>query len=201
MNAEHHLILHGLAIKKYASALDVASVVGVPADVASHYLQRQMDAGRVLRNAEKYSLAPTTRVALWGEYSRHYAAVREHEDFVAAYEAFEEINMRLKALITQWQVVEVRGAAVPNDHSDAAYDERVLGRLSTLHDGADRILARLARHLARFSIYREKLVAALERAEDGPIEWVSDVRIESYHTVWFELHEDLLCVMGRTRTE
>ena len=50
-------------------------------------------------------------------------------------------------------------------------------------------------------IYREKLGAALEKAEDGAIPWVSDAKIESYHTVWFELHEDLLQLMGRERNE
>jgi len=45
------------------------------------------------------------------------------------------------------------------------------------------------------------LTAALERAEDGAIEWVSDVRIASYHTVWFEMHEDLLRALGRERVE
>jgi hypothetical protein len=55
--------------------------------------------------------------------------------------------------------------------------------------------------LPRLGIYARKLQAALEHAEDGAIEWVSDARIESYHTVWFEMHEDLLRVLGRERQE
>ena len=46
-----------------------------------------------------------------------------------------------------------------------------------------------------------KLGTALEKAEDGAIEWVSDAKIESYHTLWFELHEDLLRLMRREREE
>ena len=38
-------------------------------------------------------------------------------------------------------------------------------------------------------------------AEKGEIAWVSDARIESYHTVRFELHEDLLRLMRRERGE
>jgi hypothetical protein len=45
------------------------------------------------------------------------------------------------------------------------------------------------------------LGAALEKAEDGEIAWVSDAKIESYHTLWFELHEDLLRLMRRERAE
>jgi hypothetical protein len=33
------------------------------------------------------------------------------------------------------------------------------------------------------------------------IEWISDAKIESYHTLWFELHEDLLRLMRREREE
>jgi hypothetical protein len=53
----------------------------------------------------------------------------------------------------------------------------------------------------RLSWYARKLSAALERAEDGAHEWVSDAKIESYHTVWFEMHEDLLRLLGRERSE
>ena len=52
-----------------------------------------------------------------------------------------------------------------------------------------------------FASIGDKLLAALEKAEDGAIEWVSDAKIESYHTLWFELHEDLLRLMGREREE
>jgi hypothetical protein len=55
--------------------------------------------------------------------------------------------------------------------------------------------------VARFSYYRTHLEAALEKAEDGAIEWVSDARLPSYHTVWFELHEDLLRLLGRKRQD
>jgi len=70
-----------------------------------------------------------------------------------------------------------------------------------LHQRAELALDRLASALPRFSIYRDKLGAALEKAEDGEIAWVSDAKIESYHTLWFELHEDLLRLMRRERAE
>ena len=49
--------------------------------------------------------------------------------------------------------------------------------------------------------YSKGLLEALEKAEDGDIAWVSDAKIESYHTLWFELHEDLLRIVGRIRSE
>lgn len=201
MKSDHHLILHGLAIKKYADAKQVAGIIGATtADVAS-FLKAQVKKGRVAINNDKYALLPTTRVAVFGDYSRHYADMRNNAEFVAAYADFETVNVSLKQLITHWQVIELQGAAVTNDHSDQAYDSRIIDRLGHLHERAERVLTALARQLPRMQIYGEKLTRALEQAEDGAIEWVSDVRIESYHTLWFELHEDLLCIMGRTRDE
>lgn len=201
MKSAHHLILHGLAIKKYAGAEDIAGITGVnPAEVA-RYLAEQVEKGRIVANNEKYSMTPTTRVALSGDYSRHYWQLRHNAQFVRAYEDFEKINISLKQLITSWQVMEVQGSAITNDHSDEAYDSKVIDRLGALHERADRILAVLTSQLPRMQIYRDKLTKALEKAEDGAVEWVSDARTESYHTLWFELHEDLLCMMGRTRDE
>ena len=201
MKSEQHLILHGLAIKKYADAAQIAGIIGATtADVAS-FLKAQVTSGRVAEHNDKYSLLPTTRVALFGDYSRHYAEVRQNAEFLGAYVDFESVNIGLKQLITHWQVIEMHGTAITNDHTDESYDSCIIDRLARLHQRAERILAALTRHLPRMQIYRDKLALALERAEDGASEWVSDVRIESYHTLWFELHEDLLCIMGRTRDE
>jgi hypothetical protein len=201
MKSDHHLILHGLAIKKYAGVDDIAGIVGVdPEDVAT-FLKEQVARGRIVESNDKYSLKPTTRVALAGDYSKHYCDIRKDANCVRAYEDFERINISLKRLITNWQVIELHGSVVANDHTDDAYDSRVIDRLGDLHERADRILAVLSNQLPRMQIYRDKLASALERAEDGAIEWVSDAKKESYHTLWFELHEDLLCMMGRTRDE
>jgi hypothetical protein len=104
-------------------------------------------------------------------------------------------------VITDWQTLKVGGAPVANDHSDNAYDEKVLDRLGQVHERIEPVLKALAAPLQRLSVYLTKLTQALERAEDGEIGWVSDVRRESYHTVWFELHEDLLRIMGTVRDE
>jgi hypothetical protein len=140
-------------------------------------------------------------MALDTEYTPLYEDVRANSAFASGYEEFERLNATLKQLITEWQTVDVRGHRVPNDHSNKDYDEKLIDRLGNLHERAELALDRLASVLPRFSIYRNKLSAALEKAEDGEITWVSDAKIESYHTLWFELHEDLLRLMRRERDE
>lgn len=198
---EMHLLLHGIAIKKHADAAAIAAVVGLDPQKAVSLLADAVKRGRAVEAAGKFMLTPTARMALEGDYSRYYGEHRANAEFVEAYEAFERINVDLKALITDWQTLELGGERIANDHTNQDYDRRIIDRLGNLHERADKIFARLGRHLARLQIYRDKLLGALEQAEDGAVEWVSDVRIDSYHTVWFELHEDLLRIFGRQRSE
>ena len=195
------LLLHALAIKKHATVEEVAPLAGVALDEAGATLERAADSGRAVVANGKYLLTPLARVALEGSYSRHFDDLRADEKFIAAYEDFERINVQLKALITDWQTISVGGERIANDHSNKAHDAAAIDRLGDLHERADRIFERLAAAHPRLAFYRERLLSALEKAEDGAIEWVSDAKIESYHTLWFELHEDLLRMAGRQREE
>jgi hypothetical protein len=47
--------------------------------------------------------------------------------------------------------------------------------------------------------HKDRLNAALDRISAGDNDYVSGVRVDSYHTVWFELHEDLLATLGIER--
>jgi len=196
-----HLVLHAIGVKKHTDAAAICAFLGMPAEAVTRLLADLTRGGRVIETQGKFALLPLARVALDGQYSREYAALRSDDGFIEAYEAFERINVQLKTVITDWQTIEIGGTRAPNDHSDAAYDDRVIGRLGDVHDRAERVLRSLERSVARFSYYRTHLEAALEKAEDGAIEWVSDARLPSYHTVWFELHEDLLRLLGRKRQD
>jgi hypothetical protein len=164
-------------------------------------IARLVEAKRAVEVQGRYALTPPARMALDSDYSRLYADLRANPQFKAGYDGFERINGALKQLITDWQTVTVGGERIPNDHGDKDYDGKIIDRLGDLHERAEAVLDQLAGALPRMRIYREKLLAALEKAEDGSIAWVSDAKIESYHTLWFELHEDLLRLMGREREE
>jgi hypothetical protein len=199
--SDPHLVLHAIAIKKHGTAEAIAGVVGLDPVEVSATLSRLAADGRVVENQGRYMLTPMARFALEGDYSRHYDELRGDQPFLDAYEAYERVNVTLKSLITDWQTLEVGGERLINAHADKDYDAGIIDRLGDLHERADRVLQSLAASLPRLQIYRDKLLAALEKSEDGAIEWVSDARIESYHTVWFELHEDLLRMLGRERQE
>jgi len=195
------LVLHGVAVKKHADAAAIATLVGLAPATVADLLARAVAGGRASEVNGRYLLTPAGRLIVEANYSREYAAARADVDFLAAHQRFEAINSELKQLVTDWQTRAIGGRQVANDHGDADYDARIIDRLGALHERVTPILAACARRVARFAGYGQRLEQALERAEDGQHAWVSDATLDSYHTVWFELHEDILRVLGRAREE
>ncbi|MGR8950290.1 MAG: hypothetical protein ACU84Q_19775 [Gammaproteobacteria bacterium] len=201
MTTDLHLVMHGVAIKKHGTAAAIAGIIDRPVELVNAVIESAVAGDRIIDADGKYMLSPAGHMIVASEYSRFCGDLREDQGFVQAYEQFELINAELKQLITDWQTMEVGGKRVNNDHSDKDYDAEIIDRLGDLHERFEPILNRMVSTLARMKVYREKLELALENAEDGKIEWVSAADIESYHTVWFEMHEDLLRVLGRVRDE
>ncbi|MFM2277873.1 MAG: hypothetical protein RLZZ444_104 [Pseudomonadota bacterium] len=198
---DQQLALHGLAIKKHGDAAEVAAITGLDVSHVQVFLDEAVAGSRAVKAGAKYMLTPLAQVALKSSYSREFAAERANEALSRAYDDFEKINEQLKQLITDWQTMDIGGAKVANDHSNKDHDAKIIDRLGNLHERAEPMLDRLAAGLGRLAVYKGLLQQALEKAEDGDITWVSDARTMSYHTVWFELHEDLIRVLGRQRVE
>lgn len=118
-----------------------------------------------------------------------------------AYGEFLELNGGVLTVCTDWQVRAGSDPMILNDHCDSQYDDSVLGRLGILHSQAARLLDSLSSEMDRFALYSPRLSKALESARRGGLDWVTKPVIDSYHTVWFELHEDLLATLGRSRSD
>jgi pyruvate,orthophosphate dikinase len=93
------------------------------------------------------------------------------------------------------------GQQVINDHLDAGYDASVLATLGALHDEARAWLESCLVGLPRLATYLIRLDHAARLASEGDGMYVASPRVDSYHGVWFELHEDLILLAGRTRKE
>jgi pyruvate,orthophosphate dikinase len=116
-------------------------------------------------------------------------------------EQFHAFDARMKQIVTAWQVREIGGEQVLNDHGDAAYDRDLLDQLAALHSDTVEWLSPLASALRRFAAYRTRLSRALNLARVGDQRFVASPRVDSYHSIWFELHEDLIRSAGRRRSE
>jgi hypothetical protein len=194
-------VLHGLALRRKADLAALGQTTGLEAAAIEAALAPALADGRAIAARGLFVLAPAGAAWLQQQYPQVFAGHRADAALIEAYARFEVINRELKGLITRWQNLNVGGQSVVNDHRDAAYDGRILDQLSALHGRAESLIARMAASLPRLQRYAQRLGEALERAEGGDIDWVSGVRCDSYHTVWFEMHEDLLRLLGRSREE
>jgi hypothetical protein len=196
------LTLHGLAVKKAGGPEAVAGILGADEAEVSSALDAAVAAGHAIGAKGTYMVTPAGRAWLDERYPEAYAGLRADEASGAAYERFERINRELLKLFTDWQMVPAPGGGRhPNNHDDADYDRGIIDRLGDLHERALKNLTRWTELQPRMEAYVERLEHAYDRSLAGEHEFVSGARIDSYHTVWFELHEDLLRMLGREREE
>jgi len=118
----------------------------------------------------------------------------------AALDAFLALDQRMKGIVTGWQMRDAE-AGVVNDHANADYDRAVLDRLAALHKDTVDWLTPNETGWPRLGGYRIRLGRAAEAAQAGDGRYVASPRVDSYHGIWFELHEDLIQLAGRTRAD
>lgn len=120
------------------------------------------------------------------------------QDLDRLFDGFLPINRRLRDVCSAWQT---RPDGTPNDHSDAAYDDTVRDRLDEVHSAIGPILRRMAAVEPRLAGYRPRLQEALDKFDDGESNWLASPLIDSYHTVWMQLHQELILMLGLTRAD
>jgi len=198
------LALHGVRILGFAATPAVARRVALdPADTEE-----------LLRDAEAYGWVQHAQFADLGGWSLTERGRAQDELLLAdeltrvdgrdevrdVYRSFLPLNGRLQQACTDWQLRPTPGDRLAgNDHSDAAWDARVLDELAAIDRGLGPLVTRLAGLLARFGGYDERFAAARRRAAAGEAGWVDGTHVDSCHRVWFELHEDLVATLGISR--
>jgi pyruvate, orthophosphate dikinase len=132
-----------------------------------------------------------------------YAYEREQAGPVIGdvYESFVPINDDIKQIVTDWQMRQVGGELTVNDHSDSRHDERVIARLRRTDAKVSTALAPLSDAVNRFDLYPRRLRRALTLIGEGDHSMLAAPLKDSYHTVWFELHEELIILSGRSRAD
>lgn len=126
----------------------------------------------------------------------------ESSRLAAGYREFLVHNAAVLEVCTDWQVVTgPSGVATVNRHDDPEYDAAVIERLVERHRAAAPLVGRLGDELEEFAAYPTRLDHAVGRTVAGDHEWFTRPLIDSFHSVWFELHEDLLLATGRERID
>jgi hypothetical protein len=195
------LVLHGLRLRPIASPAAVADLAGMDADEVESLLNEAAGEGLVVRREGRisgFALLPPGRQAHQQMLADELAATGARDAIHDAYKRFLGLNGELLEVCTAWQLKDPV-AQVLNDHDDPDYDRSVIDRLVDLHDRVGPVLADLGEALDRYRTYGERFAAALGRVLAGDTSYVADPMVPSYHTVWFELHEDLLATLGIDR--
>jgi hypothetical protein len=196
------LVLHGLRLKGQAGAAAVADSAGmVTAEVESWLERLAADGLAVHRDTPQgWSLTPAGRAEHSRLVGREIDMAGVRPAIERAYERFRALNTGVLDACSRWQVREIAGTTVVNDHRDPEYDARIVADLAALHNRVGPLCDDLAGALERYRPYRRQLSRAVEKVEAGERDWFTKPVLPSYHTVWFELHEDLLTTLGLDRT-
>lgn len=184
--------LHALKIKGRASVEEVAAVTGGDAESAAELLNGL--AGEELVVERTTGRRPGWMLSSAGR-ARHEAMLAEgvtdedRDEIAEIYKGFLDLNATVKEISSKWQ-----GA------SDDAARFDLIEDIHEIHPDAVDVLTRSGEVIERFARYGDRLSAALDMVEEDPRFMVSPA-VDSYHTVWFEAHEDYLLTLGRTREQ
>ncbi len=196
------LALQGLRLKGRTQADAIAALYGLELAVVESTLAQLGEAGLAqFREGRTDFWMQTAEGKAEGErrMAAELDAAGARARFTEAYERFKVLNAEMLAVCTRWQVKDIAGEQVINDHADPAYDEAVIAELAGLDDGVQPIVADLSSVLDRYGIYAGRFTTALDNVRAGQQEWFTRPIMESYHTVWFELHEDFFGTLGIDR--
>jgi DNA-binding transcriptional ArsR family regulator len=190
--AEMDEVLHALGIKGRASLEEVADVLGNVPSATEQSLRKLEIAGLVIER-------PTGRRPGWmlsssgrdAHANQCWASISSgaRAQLVAEYKSFLQINTRAKTACSVWQTT-----------SDEQRRAELLMELGEIHEHVEPVLARCGEIVPRFGRYGARLTEALKRAQHDP-RYVVSPTVDSFHTVWFECHEDFLVTLGRSRHE
>jgi len=196
------LVLHGVRLKGFAEPNALASLFALDENDVTAELKVLADAGLVHHREGRvsgWSLTPEGRAAHTQMAAEEVDQADVRPAIKDAYERFLDLNADLLGACTSWQLRTVAGAQVVNDHDDPEYDFTVIESLAAVHERVRPVLEMLGEALDRFGHYPTRLESALQHVRNGATEWFTRPLIDSYHTVWFELHEDLLSTLGLQR--
>ncbi|MGW4370630.1 MarR family transcriptional regulator [Nocardia takedensis] len=157
-----------------------------------------IDSGALVRAGTRLKLTAIGRAELGKLLAAERGTVDQDVLNSVYHETFGPLNTRFKQLVTDWQLID--GVRF-NDHSDTAYDAAIVARLGELHQKLVSLIDQLAVLAPRLSGYGPRFSAALDKVQAGDHSWLARPMTDSYHTVWFELHEDLIGLAGLSRVQ
>lgn len=136
-------------------------------------------------------LSPDGRSWLDSELERERAAV-DVPVLNGTYDSFMELNHSFKELVSNWQM---SGA----DADDPEAWAQLLAGVGAVDEGIQPLVQQVEQQLPRLGAYGPRFTAARAALEAGDASMLASPMKDSYHTLWFEFHEELISASGRDR--
>jgi hypothetical protein len=184
---ESYAVLNGVYLRKMVTIEVLHDITAMPAgeiravldDLASKGLAADVGGGNwMLEQPEG------VRAAI-AAYDERYSDLRASQDVLTWYERFEVLNAQFLTTLSAWQT--------------SGSDDAALDKVLRLVDRQIKALTSFVGFVPRYQRYVDRFEASIEKVEAGHTEWVTSLTLDSVHNVWFELHEDILTVLGRPR--
>lgn len=194
------LVLHAVRILGFADAATVADRFDLDPS-ATHETLRDAQANgwtthTTFGDTSGWSLTERGRAENERRLATELADVHGEGEVRDIYREFLPLNAILLRACTDWQLRPAPGDRLaPNDHTDNAWDARVLRELTAIDRALPPLIDRLGNLLTRFRGYDQRFHTALTRARAGDSTFVDRTDIDSCHRVWFQLHEDLIATL------
>lgn len=188
-------VLQAARFKGRPTESDLAAAAGLTDAALSSVLEPLLAAGELQRAGTRVKITAAGRARLDEMLAAERATV-DRARLRQRYLGFGIVNDDFKQLVTDWQLID---GTRPNDHTDADYDARIMARLGELHERFAPLLAEFVELAPRLAQYPDRFAGALAKIRSGEPAWLARPLVDSYHTVWFELHEELIGLGGMSR--
>lgn len=165
----------------------------VALSAALHRIEQLVDGNQGLFRATPRGMMLTPDGRSWvTEQLQAERAALDPETMAACYARFMELNHTFKALVSEWQLAQ---ASEPAESDWQA----LVGRVGAIHAELEPLLEEVSAEVARLRTYGPRFRAALDAMRAGDRTMLAAPLKESYHTAWFEYHEELITLCGRDR--
>jgi pyruvate,orthophosphate dikinase len=190
-------VMRALSLFGFAAHDRIAASLATSAETVRGVIDR-LPAHHVSHGPAGIGVAPQGRIWLQAKLQ----AERDRIDQASAdlvYREFMRLDVDFKRLVTDWQVRVADGGMVPNDHTDTAYDDAVRFRLRAFHQETMELMPKICAFASRLEPFKVRFARAAAAVSAGDSSMIASPLKDSYHTVWFELHEELIHLSGRNR--
>ena len=188
-NATEAWVLRAIGLSGQAEIAAVARGTGLGTDAALAIVSAAEGSGHVVSGPRGYRLTPEGRARV----ADALAVERESLDPAVTldlYERFVRIDRKFKELVTEYQLSD----------SPSKLSWAVAG-MSEVHPAVQALVTPAVELVPRLDPYRDRFDAAIDHLQRGDEKYLASVLVDSYHTIWFQFHEELIGMAGRTRAD